>query len=398
MTEFIKKETHLDCNKCKLFQHSHNKCCLSKKHFPCIDRQPDNRSSESFNHNIQLQLHDVYGVPVPDTEFWVTLSVVKEGNKVTIQLPLINFQTGPFADSPYEPPNNNPFGIPGTYPPFEGGYLYTSDGYLPKHVRPNDIENRSWLAASNNGASLPFTFPQSQVPSTLPVPVAGYILQVTNAGGIVVQAAGTFGNVIPPGPQILLPTTITYIAKSIDKLKANTDISHGSTSTAGFTNSSAADAGLRDSHVNDAFEGIAAWTWTDNSMFADEGSSMITDKTNGTLNVMVAIGKIKRDGTLKVRKPVQLTDFPPETLGWDTAVAINRTNRKNIVVSYGVIDEIAGTSLSCRAVSFDGGKTWPDRFDGTTPVTNNGPTNIQPTGASPGGFGDNRGVSFRSIW
>ena len=80
-------------------------------------------------------------------------------------------------------------------------------------------------------------------------------------------------------------------------------------------------------------------------------------------------------------------------MAWDTAVAINRTNKNNIVVSYGVIDNIAirlGTALPYRAVSFDGGKTWPI----------NGPTNIQPTGTSRS-FGDNRGVSsdkYGNIW
>ena len=35
----------------------------------------------------------------------------------------------------------------------------------------------------------------------------------------------------------------------------------------------------------------------------------------------------------------QLSDFAPGLQSWDTAVAINRTNKNNIVVSYGVIDE-----------------------------------------------------------
>ena len=66
------------------------------------------------------------------------------------------------------------------------------------------------------------------------------------------------------------------------------------------------------------------------------------------------------------------------------------------MVSYGVIDHTVPVSVAYtyRAVSFDGGKTWP-AFN--TPP--NGPTNIQPTGAR--GFSDNRGVTsdkFGNIW
>lgn len=327
--------------------------------------------TKHFEHNIQLQLSDGWGVPVPGTQFWVKLKILKEGEKVTIQLPLINFVTGPFANAPFEPP-------PELFPPLPGGYLYTSAGFLPPHIRPNDIVNRSWLVASNNGASLPFSFTQD--PSTLPVPPTGYILQVTNAGALVIQCPGTFGNIIPVGPQILLPTDISYLVKPRVKLKRNTVISTGPTNTTQFTNPDALEVGLRDTHVNDAFEGVAAWAWSDNST--------VVDKTNGTTNVMVAVGKVK-DGKLKVRRPVQLTDLPPETGIFDTAVAINRTNKNNLVVSYGVGDFTTGIATMYRAVSFDGGKTWPD----------NGPTNIQPSG--PAGLGDYRGVSsdrYGNIW
>ena len=58
------------------------------------------------------------------------------------------------------------------------------------------------------------------------------------------------------------------------------------------------------------------------------------------------------------------------------------------------------SNFVCRAVSFDGGKTWPAPFDGTNSVPFNGLTNIQPTGI-PASFGDNRGVAadkFGNIW
>lgn len=331
--------------------------------------------NETIKHKIQLQLSDPYGIPVPGTEFWVSLNIVREGQRVTIQLPSINFFTGPLAHASYE----EPF-LP---PPISGGYLYTSDGFLPKHLRPNEIIYRSWLAASNDGLSLPFSFAQD--PSTFPVPPVGYIVSITNAGALVVQGPGTFGNIIPPGPQILLPTDITYLIPTKEELKKsqlgrNTTLSTGATNTTQFTGSDTGAKGteLRDSHVNDAFDGLAAWAWTDNSMIAD--------KTNNTLNVMVTVGKTTKEGKLRVRAPVQLTDLPAGTFAWDTAVAINRTNKLNIVVSYSVLNA-PGTPY--RAVSFDGGKTWP----------HNGPLELN-TG-SPLQAGDNRGVSadkFGNIW
>lgn len=329
----------------------------------------DSYEIEYFQHDIQLQLSDPFGFPVPGTQFWVTLDIIKEGPKVTILLPLINFQTGPVANDPVEQPFLPPI-VP-------GGYLYTAGGFLPEDLRPTDLVPRSIVAASNNGLSQVYS--QTQTADMLPQPPAGYIVQVTNAGAIVVQCAGTFGNIIPVGPQILLPSSITYLVKTKEKLCKNTVLSNGFTNTTQFTNSAAADSGFRDSHVNDAFDGVIGWAWCDNSM--------ITDKTNGTMNLMVAIGRTNKKGKLRVGKAIQLTNLAPGVMAWDTAVAINRTDSNNIIVSYGHIDNNTGTSLLYRAVSFDGGKTWPE----------NGPLNVQPAN----GFGDARGVSsdkFGNIW
>ena len=356
---------------------------MTKKHRESSSSSTCHPKKE-FEHKIQLQLSDSLGFPVAGTEFWVTLTIIKEGSKVIIQFPTINFQTGPV--SPNDP--TYPFGGP-----VPGGYLYTSDGFLPKKLRPNDLVYRSILAPSNNGMSVAFSFAQD--PSTLPTPPVGYILSVTNAGAVVVQCAGTFGNIIPAGPQIVLPTDITYVVKPKVRLGKNYIIDAGFTNTTQFTNPFAANDALRDSHVNDAFDRVTAWTWTSNAN--------IPDKTNGILNVFVAIGKIKKDGQLKIREPIQLSNLGVGFLAWDTAVAINRKDKKNIVVSYGVINEAqrllpvptSPADLTYRAVSFDGGKTWPI----------NGPTNIQPTGfivpGVPGGFGDNPGVradKFGNIW
>jgi hypothetical protein len=315
-----------------------------------------NSTPQYSKHQIQLQSTDAFYDLIPDTQFWVELTIVKNGPLVTIQLPVINFQIS----------SSNPddFNI-------VGGYLVTVDGYLPADLRPSDIAYRSYVAPSGTGLSLPGSFTNYD----LPLPVAGYILSLSNDGGITISGAGTFGNLIPPGFQIMLPTDITYVVEPHLRLAKNTTLSTGFTNIANFTNPGALDDDLRDTHVNDAFGGVAGWTWSDNSMVADQ--------TNGTTNAVVAIGSVDSAGNLRVNPPVQLTDFGPEILAFDTAVAINRTNKNNIVVSYGVVDHSVSPALSylARAVSFDGGKTWPE----------NGPLNIQGTG-NPSAFGDARGV------
>jgi hypothetical protein len=86
--------------------------------------------------------------------------------------------------------------------------------------------------------------------------------------------------------------------------------------------------------------------------------------------------------------PVQITDLPEDALVWDTAIAINRLDPSNIVVSYGYIN-FNGESGLCRAVSFDFGQTWGGVFDGINSLPTNGFLSDQPHG----GFGDARGVS-----
>ena len=352
-------------------QHKKSTCHSSSSNGSC---SASTCKSKSFKHNLQLQLFDVYGVPVPDTQFWITVTILKEDSKVTLQLPTINWQSGLFANAPYEPPNSNPYNIPGTFPPFNAGYLYTVDGFLPKNVRPNDIENRSWIVASNNGMSEAFSF--TQPPPLLPVPPAGYILQVTNFGGLVVQTAGTFGNSAPVGPQVVLPATVSYIVRPKIKLCNNFKLSTGPSNVTQFPE----DYPYRDYAVNDAFGGISAWVWVDNSD--------LVDKTTGVMNLMVVTGKLGKNGKLKLRDPVKLTNFPnlPFPINsniFDCAITINRTNKNNIIASYSYYDGSPTTTLLqpiCRAVSFDGGKTWPEAFTGTNVVPFNGPTNLQSTG------------------
>ncbi len=296
-------------------------------------------------HVITLQLADSLGFPVAGTEFDVTITIVKIGCVVTVYLPTINFQTGPSDNTSEE--------LAGVSPLLPGGYIFTSGKFLPEEFRPTDLMPIAVVGASNNGLSEGFTYQQD--PSTLPNPPVGYIVQVTNAGEINIQGAGTFGNIIAPGNQILFPTSISYVIDQNAQLCNNITVSNGATDVTQFTGGVAFDS-IRDFHVCDAYNGTVVYAWTDNSM--------IPDKTIRTLNLMVAVGKTDANGNLIMGAPVQLTDFSPNTIAWDTAVAINRTNPDNIIVSYGYLDRNAFVFQPARAVSFDGGQTWPAPFPG----------------------------------
>jgi hypothetical protein len=308
---------------------------------------------------LTLQLADFGGFPVAGVVFIIKLKVKLIDGIVNVEIPTINFQTGQISlDNPDLPLVVN------------GGYLYTISGSLPKHLRPVETIFQSYLGASNSGLT-PVTA------ADLSNPITAYIIQITDSGELIIQGAGQFGNLIPPGNQVLLQTNVTYFAKKRVKLGENIKISEAIDTTQ-FTDPHIIRDQLRDSHVNDAFDGISAWSWTDNSTVS---------KTQNTLNVFVAVGEKDKCG-IKIKKTTNLTNFPPNIFAFDTAVAINRINKKNLIVSWGQIDLTVTPNASniFRAVSFDEGKTWPT-IGPVLPV-------VTP-------FGDARGVAadrFGNFW
>lgn len=308
---------------------------------------------------MQFQLFDEVTYPVGGTQFWVTLKISKIGDNVLLSLPTLNFQTGPVDPASLVAPGPT------------GGTLRTVDGFLPEGLRPTDPVYHSYFGACSNGQSMPFSYSESPFPS----PISGYIISITLAGAIIIQAAGQLGALIPPGGQVLMPTDLLYRAEKSEKLDVN------------FVLGPTASYVLK-RHANDAFDGTLVWTWT----------TVTPNSSNPVNNVWARVGKIK-DGKLKLKDPVQISDLPniPNTSIFDTAVAINRTDKKNIVISYGVVDFSGTTILSgvtYRAVSFDGGKKWP-QFGSAL----NGPTNIQAPG--PNGFCECPGVQsdkYGNIW
>jgi hypothetical protein len=381
---------------------------------PSSFKESLNRSKHrtTFKHSMQLYLADAYGIEVPGSEFWITIDVIKEkinnnATRVTLQLPSISFETGPFANNQYE--TANPISaiidkVPGLFlpPPQNGGYLYTKDGFLPSDLRPTEVLPRTYFGPSNNGQNIPFIYvanpnPPPNVSNVIyQTPQPGYQIQVTHSGGLVIQGIGTLGNIIPPGTQQLLATDLTYIVKhQKSHICKNTRISTGAINIAQYTLPPPTTGNIdnvRDHHVNDAYDNVVAFAWADNSNIPNAAANP------GAMNLAYAIGKVK-EGKLKMRK-ARFLPTPENLFVWDTAIAINRQDKNNIVISYLLIDANSPTnglpySILCAAVSYDGGKTWPI----------NGPTNIQPTGfiapGIPGGAGDNPGVradKFGNFW
>lgn len=328
-----------------------------------------------FNNPVELQLYNGGGcAPVEGTNFSANLKVLKEGYKVTVQWPTINFQVGMVSTDTAV-----------TSTQTDTGYLYTVDGFLPESVRPAEAMPISAFGMSGNGYAPVFSFTESF--SLIPAPVIGYNVQITNAGAFQVLGVGTVNNAIPSGPQSLLAGSMTYVTEQQRALCNNVVLSTGFSNTIAFTDPQATNA-LRDFHVNDAFNGVVAYAWSDNSNIPQDIS---------TLNLKVAIGRVV-DGQLVMRAPVQITNFGPNVIAWDTSIAINRLNPNNIVVSYYMINGNDDTlSRICRAVSFDGGLTFGGVFDGVNLLPLNGPLANQPDGGS----GDVPGVradQFGNFW
>ncbi len=325
--------------------------------------------SETFQHAIQLQLADESGAPVENTQFWVTIQIVKKKNQITLNFPTINFQTGQCA-------GNDPLCM-GTEP----GFVITTGGFLPPELRPNVLIPVSVNAAAGDGLA------QTAVRAApSPTPPAGFIVSVDNSGSVLIQQAGAVSNAIAIGPHIILPFSMTYGAGKRENICFNFQLSEGQIDVTQFTNDHIAFDNIRDSHINDAFDGTFAWAWTDNHN--------IDPKAN-TLNVFVLVGRIDKKGRMKLGNPIQLTNLPPNSYAWDTSVAINRQDKNNIVVSYGFV--VGTDSFNCRAVSFDGGKSWGGVFDGVTSSDQNGLMNFQ----TAMGFGDIPGVGadqFGNFW
>ena len=275
---------------------------------------PKKKEDVIIRNNIELIGYNQNNNPVVGgIPFTITLSITKNKNLVTVQIPEFTFVSGQAA---------------------QFTFLRSQAGLIPQEYAPSDMNPIGILTGFNpNFGNLP------------------YIVLIQKDGSILVQQSGSFhvrANLIPPGHNTVGPCVVKYI-QSKPLTLTNYIISAASSN---FTNASYDFNSIRDTHINDAFEGTVVWTWTDNSNIAN--------KASGISNCWVRVGRTDKHGEIFLEAPVQLTNFTVDNIiAWDTAAAIVRDgpNKGNIVVSYGIISP--AVAVPGRAVSLDGGKTWP---------------------------------------
>lgn len=313
----------------------------------------DLQKNKITDHRIKFQVFDAYDFPLDGTQFWVIFRILVEPYKINISIPSISFQTGAYSP-------DNFYVTGGLFTPSQlltGGKLRSIDGFLPPVARPNSSLPLSFPLASGNGQALPFAIFTDA--DQQPLPNSAYLLTINESGEVVIQSAGTFSNLIAPGSQNVLPTDISYLIQEPVKRKCkNQQLSRVPSNITEFTIPAYQNDGYRDTHVNDAFDGIESYTWT---------STAGEPNTGNTLNTFVSVS----NGS-KTYGPTQLTKLPADVICINTASAIVRTKKNIVIASYGIADSSLTEKLQlpCRAISRDGGKTWPrpyvyTRFIGT---------------------------------
>lgn len=246
--------------------------------------------------------------------------------------------------------------------------------------------------------NIPQIFPPAQIfgllvsTSQFTIPtVPGFLVSIGPGGDITIQGSGTPFNLIFYGAQTMMPFTMSYLAPGRSVISYNEVLSKGLINVTQWPGGEygAAGSALRDNQDPDAFNNVIAATWADNSNQSDQ--------SNGVSDAVISVGSVQCKKIVH-SCPIQLSNnsgnynndnypylfgvtSPPATslpsYIFGTSASINRKNPKNILATWSLGNV---PSYPFRAVSWDGGKTWPI----------NGPVNIQPSGGA--GGGDNRGA------
>lgn len=322
------------------------------------------KHSKIHKHTFKLQILDANAVPFPDLNFNYNVQILKKDNSIILQLPQLNFETYQIFSPDNQSPGNS----------VTGGLVNTMKHPLPEKFRPR--QNQTFLLSINDQYLQSYDL-LAPTPTTLP----GLNLTIDTYGHLTISAPTIFQSIIPVGSHTLNAQSIEYLIDSENHLIdiKNFIIQKHQTDFSKFTGKALND-GIRDSHVNDSHLSTLAWAWTDNSEQ--------TDKTNNVMDAYVAIAHINDKHDLKISKPIRLTNLSTGFMAWDTAIAINRINPKNIVASYGILDHNSDNTQSTLnvSVSNDGGKTWSQSI------------NIDPNVTY---FGDARGViadKYGNFW
>jgi hypothetical protein len=244
----------------------------------------------------------------------------------------------------------NYYGPTGTY--FTGGYVITVKNPLPACRRPKDAQY--YTISNNDGFITPYLFPA--VPLSTPQLLFSSVFYaiIDTVGNLTITAGGTQLQLIPPGSHCLMSTTVaaykSYKPKCLGK---EFIIQSNFTNASKAIDTSATD--LRDSHVNDTYQYIVVYTWSDNSQ---------QDQTNGNLDAFVGVAKGNKKFHLQ-----NLTNLTgSDNNVFDAAAAINRNQSMfpgNIIVTWEEYFYTTNTTLFKVAVSNDYGQSFPTIVDVT---------------------------------
>jgi hypothetical protein len=231
------------------------------------------KSNKIKKHTFILQVTDLTTIPIDNTDFSVTVDVVKTGKQVTLFFPVINFQIGQISEffAPYVP-------YPGT------GLIVTTKGFLPECLKHQSITPISKLVSAGDGF-----VPIATFSGPFPTPPSGYTVLLDSEGCLTISQAGAQFNQISPGSHTLFPFSMTYLASKKKKItECEHILSKGFTDVTQFTGNgspyrSPQGDNIRDSHINDFYDGIQASAWPDNHNIP---------KTQNTLSQLIE--KIKR--------------------------------------------------------------------------------------------------------
>ena len=305
---------------------------------------------------LRFQVYSLVNQPVPGTEFSVTLAYKCKDNIVKLFLPDISFQI------PYS----------AEYAPLQGGIVcsvQSEEGRLPPCIRPS---YKQTVVASTNDGFQPVWL-DAQLSGTQPIAPC-YNVLFDEFGNVRITGTGqqsnlTMGNDLSLGGHTLNAQILEYyigdpihgthatqllkgISYKVLQRKPTNFLQNPENSL--ITNET-----IRDSHRNDAHDGVTLVTWS--------GNADVTNKTQAISDTFAAVGHIQKNGeTTWVVEEVNLTNFSatdPVSWSFDTAGAISRTDTKFMIVSAGLnADNETLTGYPAYKYTQDGGLTWKGMF------------------------------------
>lgn len=309
--------------------------------------------NEISEREVTFDVLDVGQIP-QNTPFKTTITIKEDHGMVFVSIPPLNFTLPDehLALAPEQIPNRPP--VP-PIPLPAGGYLTLVDGFIPKHLSPNDSVGFVTTVDSINSSTL--------VPQPLDI-------RITKDGNIIFSFLG-LNPVLEVGPFNTFGITISYPKPHFNKAPTNFVLSKRETTVFDLPSCFQGRplfGQLGDTYTGTMFNGIFGAYWTNDSK---SNSNYLSSHTR--------MGKVEREGDrLEVKlqsKPVLAVSGPLNAAYFvQGGIAINPTNPRNVVFNSLGIGCESGPSVNIfqlwRGVSNDGGNSWSNvgRIDGVNGI------------------------------